>query len=160
MNEEKKVPTIQRSSPKSAAAEIMEAAIARDEAKSDLAKEEAAKYVWAYACDRKRDHVGLIFTVNPNDQDIFGPGDWYARYHDNNEPFDFELADVICQQCFVTTGEKTPLRVSSAPSPSRGAGTHFRISLSWRERFVHRIERAKLLEWMKLKKTPKEKADA
>lgn len=157
------IPVVQREDPKSIAARTLEAAFARDETTQEEKAIVAAESIWAYSCGRelpgKPKHMGIFFVKDPRGQLVFGPGDWYAVYHDPSQAFDFEHADIVCQQCFAETGERVPLRVSQAPPPSRGAGAHFRIQEGWMQRFAFEIKRKDMEEWLK-KKTTKEPADA
>lgn len=152
------IPVVPKQDPKSAAKLALEAAFLRDEDAAEQIAAKAADSVWAYSCDRvppkARKHFGIFFVKDPRNQLVFGPGDWYAVYHDNREAFDFELHDIVCQQCYAERGERVPLRVSEAPPPSRKAGVHFRISESWMQRFGHEVKRAELDEWLAKKKRP------
>lgn len=142
-----KIPVVETQKPTTTAKMILEGILARDTIVQEDVKAEADKLVWAYSCERKKGHVGIIFTANPNGRTEFGPGDWFAIYHDPEKPHDFGLDDLICQECFMRTGERVLLRVGPAPTPVRGGGVHFRIAETWMSRFAHSIPRADLEKW-------------
>jgi hypothetical protein len=156
MTTEETIPVVQRQDPKSAAKAILEAAFARDEEGEEIKAVIAAESIWCYSCGSEKPkaakHMGFFFVRDPRDRQVFGPGDWYAVYHDAGEAFDCELDDIVCQQCFAETGERRPLRVAFAPSPDRKAGMHFRIQETWMARFAHEVKRSDMAAWLAKKK--------
>lgn len=159
MSTEAKIPVVEQQDPKSAAAKLLEAAFARDEESAEVKAIVAAESIWCYSCDRHRQHFGIFFTKDPRGRQTFGPGDWYSAYHDNREAFDFEIGDIVCQQCFADTGERVPLRVGLAPSPDRKSGLHFRIQESWMQRFAFEVRRVDMEAWLEKKKAKTQKAE-
>lgn len=157
MSPETSIPVVKKEDPKSVAAAVLEAAFARDEYTEEVVAAIAADSIWCYSCGREKPktpkHMGIFFVKDPRGQQVFGPGDWYAVYHDNAKKDDVEqLDDILCQQCFAETGERVHLRLTHAQGPSRHSGVHFRIDESWMQRFAHEVKRKDMEAWLEKKK--------
>jgi hypothetical protein len=135
--------------PTEAAGAVLEAVLRRDAVQAVAQSQIASDEMWVYGCNAHPSHAGIIFAVDPGSVGDFHGGLWTAIYRPKGVvPFWGLAQEVICQQCFVETGEKVPLRIAESVGQPKELGLVFHILPEWRRRFAHKLSRSALAKFL------------
>lgn len=150
MSTEATIPTVAPIlDPTEAAGVALEAILRRDAVQAVAQAQLQSDDLWVYGCNAHPNHAGIIFAVDPQSVGEFHGGLWTAIYRPAGVvPFWGAAQDVICQQCFVETGEKVPLRIAQTIGRPQEMGLVFHILPEWRRRFAHKLSRSALAKFL------------